>query len=66
MYVDLQFNRDWISASGRIFRAERIYAARPRGWANVLIRRGIARKVEPDGLQSQTHTRTKRRARQPD
>jgi hypothetical protein len=65
MYVNLQFNRDWVSASGHIFRAGRIYTARPRGWANVLIRRGIARKAE-DEVQPQTHSRAKRRARQSD
>jgi hypothetical protein len=61
MYVDLQFNRDWMSKSGHIFRAGRTYTARPRGWANVLIGRGIARRVEPDAaVQPQTKRRPKR------
>jgi hypothetical protein len=67
MHVNLQFNRDWVSASGHIFRAGRIYTARPRGWANVLIRRGIAQKARAaDEVQPQTHNRAKRRARQSD
>ena len=40
--VSIQFQRDWISGNGRIYRAGRVLLDQPGGWAKTLISRGIA------------------------
>ena len=68
MYVNLLFKRDHMSKmTGRIFRAGRTYPNQPEGAANLLIRRGIAQRVEPDvSVQPSTEQRARRRTRKPD
>ncbi len=62
MYVSLQFTRDWMCMiTGRMFRAGRVYPNQPEGVANVLVRRGIATRVEQDApLQPPAKRRPKR------
>lgn len=60
----IQFVRDW-----KGYRAGRVMLNPPGGWANVLIRRGIVKVVEPVNdaqVQSTTQQRAGRRTRKPD
>jgi hypothetical protein len=61
MYVNLLFLRDRVnSVTGRIYRAGRVYPNQPEGAANLLIRRGFARRMD-DPPDDQVQPPAKRR-----